>query len=61
MKAQNKKETAQLEEAQQLAELSPFTVNEVSLASATGLDPSSHLVKYFAKTFPEPEPNPDVN
>jgi hypothetical protein len=59
MKAQNKKETTQLEEAQQLTETSPYTVNEASLAAATGLDPSSHLVKYFAKTFPET--NLDVN
>jgi hypothetical protein len=61
MKAQNKKETTQLEEAQEPMEALPYTVNEISLAAATGLDPSSHLVKYFAKTFPEPEINPDVN
>lgn len=30
------------------------TVNELSLAGATGLNPSSGLVVYFAKTYSEP-------
>jgi hypothetical protein len=36
-----------------------FTANEMSLAGATGLDPSSDLVKHFAKTYSEPKVHVD--
>jgi hypothetical protein len=57
MKTDTKTET---KEKDQLPKQKPkFTTNELSLAAATGLEPSSDLIKHFAKTYPEPKADAD--
>jgi hypothetical protein len=46
-------ESVEQEQEQIPERLDQYTVNELSLAGATGLDPSSDLVKHFAKSYSE--------